>query len=77
MAMLVRYLIETLLDQEDDSPKTKGKKVDTYMRVWERRKKVIQLAQETDDYLNYDGTSFVLIRKAWLTIARRLEGDAR
>lgn len=54
--MLVRYLIETLLFQKDDSPKTKGKKVNTYMRVWERRKQVIQYAQETDDYLNYEGT---------------------
>ncbi|GHJ86421.1 hypothetical protein NliqN6_2823 [Naganishia liquefaciens] len=54
MAMLVRYLIEQLLDQEDDAPKTKGKKVDTYMRVWERRKRVIELAEDTDDYLNYE-----------------------
>lgn len=55
MAMLVRYLIEQLLDQEDDAPKTKGKKVDTYMRVWERRKRIIKQAQDTDDYLNYEG----------------------
>ena len=55
MAMLVRYLVEQLLDQEDDAPKTRGKKFDTYMRVWERRKRIIKQAQNTDDYLNYEG----------------------
>lgn len=55
MAMLVRYLIDRLLEREDEAPKGRGKKVDTYMRVWERRKRVIQDAKDGDDYLNYEG----------------------
>ncbi|KAJ9116948.1 hypothetical protein QFC22_004606 [Naganishia vaughanmartiniae] len=59
MAMLVRHLIKRLFDQGDKkAPRARGggkiKKVDTYMRVWERRKAVVQRAIETDDYLNYD-----------------------
>jgi hypothetical protein len=60
MAMLVRHLIKRLFDQGDKkAPRARGggkiKKVDTYMRVWERRKAVVQRAIEADDYLNYDG----------------------
>lgn len=54
--MLVRYVIQRLLEQGDaDAPKGQGKKVDTYMRVWERRKKVLRDALEGDEYLNYEG----------------------
>ncbi|KAJ9101740.1 hypothetical protein QFC21_003079 [Naganishia friedmannii] len=62
MAMLVRHLIKRLFEEGDKkAPRARGgskiKKVDTYMRVWERRKAVVQRAVETDDYLNYDGES--------------------
>lgn len=62
MAMLVRHLIKRLFQQGDSkAPRARGggkiKKVDTYMRVWKRRKAVVQRAFETDDYLNYDGES--------------------
>lgn len=54
--MLVRYLIQRLLQQgEKDAPRGRGKKVDTYMRVWERRKGVLRDALEGDEYLNYEG----------------------
>lgn len=67
MAMLVRYLIRRLLEREDEAPKGRGKKVDTYMRVWERRKRVIQDAKDGDDYLNYEGGSACRRGCGWIS----------